>query len=158
MAQILGLLARTETPERDSSLFVLSQLMVWFLAATDGHAKNFSIFLRRGGYGLTPFYDLLSAWPVIGNKPRQLQPQKVRMAMAMRTGTRPHYKWDEIAGWYSRIAPAVIAINIVFAIGLVHVPELFTLGGSGGWALELQGMFLFTLALLVPGTFSINRR
>lgn len=96
MAQILGLLARSETPERDSNLFALSQLMFWFLAATDGHAKNFSIFLRRGGYGLTPFYDVLSAWPVIGNKAHQLQPQKVRMAMAMRTGTRLHYKWDEI--------------------------------------------------------------
>ncbi len=96
MAQILGLLARGETPESDSNLFALSQLMFWFLAATDGHAKNFSIFLRRAGYGLTPFYDLLSAWPVIGNKARQLQPQKVRMAMAMRTGNRSHYKWDEI--------------------------------------------------------------
>lgn len=96
MGQILGLLARGEAPERDSSLFALSQLMFWFLAATDGHAKNFSIFLRREGYGLTPFYDLLSAWPVIGNKARQLQPQKVRMAMAMRTGNRPHYKRDEI--------------------------------------------------------------
>jgi putative oxidoreductase len=66
-----------------------------------------------------------------------------------------------IAGWYSRIAAAVIAVNIVFAIGLVHVPELFTLGDSGGWALELQGMFLFTavaVALLGPGRFSINRR
>jgi putative oxidoreductase len=65
-----------------------------------------------------------------------------------------------IAGWYSRIAAAVIAINIVFAIGLVHMPELFTLGGSGGWALELQGMFLFTavaVALLGPGRFSIDR-
>ncbi|HMN43113.1 MAG TPA: DoxX family protein [Povalibacter sp.] len=66
-----------------------------------------------------------------------------------------------IAGWYSRIAAAVIAINMVFAIALVHVPELFTLNGSGGWALELQGMFLFTavaVALLGPGRFSINRR
>lgn len=96
MSHILKLLARGEAPERDSNLFALSQLMFWLLAATDGHAKNFSIFLRRAGYGLTPFYDLLSAWPVIGSKARQLQPQKVRMAMAMRTGTRPHYKWDEI--------------------------------------------------------------
>jgi serine/threonine-protein kinase HipA len=98
MTQILGILARGETPERDSSLFALSQMMFWLLAATDGHAKNFSIFLRRGGHGLTPFYDLLSAWPVIGKKARQLQPQKVKMAMAMamRTGNRPHYRWSEI--------------------------------------------------------------
>ena len=94
--EILGLLARGDSPERDSTLFALSQLVFWLLAATDGHAKNFSVFLRRAGYGLTPFYDVISAWPVIGNKARQLQPQKVRMAMAMRTGTRPHYQWDEI--------------------------------------------------------------
>ena len=96
MGQILGLLTRSETPERDSNLFALSQLMFWLLAATDGHAKNFSLFLLRKGYRLTPFYDLLSAWPVIGNKARQLQPQKVRMAMAMRTRNRSHYKWHEI--------------------------------------------------------------
>lgn len=96
MSQILELLARSDSPEQDSNLFALAQLMFWLLAATDGHAKNFSIFLRRTGYGLTPFYDLLSAWPVIGNKARQLQPQKVRMAMALRTGNRPHYRWGEI--------------------------------------------------------------
>lgn len=96
MTQILRLLAGAETPERDSSAFALSQLAFWLLAATDGHAKNFSIFHRRNGYGLTPLYDVISAWPVIGNKARQLQPQKVRMAMAMRSGSLPHYKWDEI--------------------------------------------------------------
>jgi serine/threonine-protein kinase HipA len=96
MTQILRLLARSETPERDSSVFTQLQFAFWLLAATDGHAKNFSIFHRRNGYGLTPCYDVISAWPVIGSKARQLQPQKVRMAMAMRTGSRPHYRWDEM--------------------------------------------------------------
>lgn len=96
MTQILRVLARGETPERDSTVFALLQLAFWLLAATDGHAKNFSIFHRRNGYGLTPCYDVISAWPVIGTKAHQLQPQKVRMAMAMRTGSRPHYKWEEI--------------------------------------------------------------
>lgn len=64
-----------------------------------------------------------------------------------------------LLGWYSRIGAALIAINMLFAIGLVHRAELFTLGRSGGWALELQGMFLFTaiaVALIGPGRFSIN--
>ena len=64
-----------------------------------------------------------------------------------------------IAGWYSRIGAAVIAINMLFAIGLVHGAELFTLNQSGGWALELQGMFLFTaiaLAFIGPGQYRIN--
>lgn len=64
-------------------------------------------------------------------------------------------------GWYSRLGAALIAINMLFAIGLVHRGELLALTGSGGWALELQGMFLFTaiaLILLGPGRFSINGR
>lgn len=96
MKPILRILSQGLAAERDTSLFALSQLVFWFLAATDGHAKNFSIFLQRGGYELTPFYDVVSAWPVIGKKARQLQPQKVKIAMAMGTGNQAHYKWDEI--------------------------------------------------------------
>lgn len=64
-----------------------------------------------------------------------------------------------IVGWYSRIGAAVIAINMLFAISLVHRAEFLTLGQSGGWALELQGMFLFTaiaLVLMGPGHYRIN--
>lgn len=64
-----------------------------------------------------------------------------------------------IFGFYSRIGATVIAINMLFAIGLVHGGEISKLNGSGGWALELQGMFLFTaiaLALLGPGKYRIN--
>jgi putative oxidoreductase len=66
-----------------------------------------------------------------------------------------------LVGWYSRIGAAVIAVNMLFAIGLAHRAELFALGQSGGWALELQGMFLFTgiaVALIGPGRFSINQK
>lgn len=66
-----------------------------------------------------------------------------------------------LAGWYSRIGAVVIAINMLFAVVLAHGAQLFTLNGSGGWALELQGMFLLTavaIALLGPGRFSINSR
>jgi putative oxidoreductase len=66
-----------------------------------------------------------------------------------------------IAGWYSRAGAAVIAVNMLFAIGLVHAAEIFAIGRSGGWALELQGMFLvaaIAVALLGPGKFSVNSR
>ena len=66
-----------------------------------------------------------------------------------------------IAGWYSRVGAGVIAINMLFAIGLVHASEIFAIGESGGWALELQGMFLFgaiAVALLGPGKYSVNSR
>ena len=66
-----------------------------------------------------------------------------------------------LLGWYSRIGAAVIAVNMVFAIALVHKSQLAALSETGGWALELQGMFLFTavaIALLGPGRFSINQK
>lgn len=64
-----------------------------------------------------------------------------------------------IAGWFSRIGGGLIAINMVFAVGLAHRASLFELGSTGGWALELQGMFLFTavaIACLGPGRYSLN--
>lgn len=66
-----------------------------------------------------------------------------------------------IFGWYSRIGAALIAINMLFAVGLAHRADLLSLTSNGGWALELQGMYLFTaiaLVLLGPGRYSINGR
>jgi putative oxidoreductase len=64
-----------------------------------------------------------------------------------------------IAGWYARIGAALIAINMVFAFLLAHRTQLTDLSNNGGWALELQGMYLFTaiaLALLGPGRHAVN--
>jgi putative oxidoreductase len=61
-------------------------------------------------------------------------------------------------GVATRAAAAVVAINMVVAVGLVHMGELFSLNNTGGWALELQGMFLFAavaVALLGAGRFSL---
>ena len=66
-----------------------------------------------------------------------------------------------IIGFYARIGAALIAVNMLFAIGLAHTGELASLSQTGGWALELQGMFLFTaiaLMLLGPGRFGVNQR
>ena len=61
------------------------------LRAIDGHAKNFSLFLNAGGrFQLTPLYDVLSAWPVIGRRSGQWPQQKFRMAMAW-LGTKSRY-------------------------------------------------------------------
>ena len=54
--------------QQDALAFQLTQLAFWLMAATDGHAKNFSIFLGPGGvFRLTPLYDVLSMWPIMGN-------------------------------------------------------------------------------------------
>jgi len=67
-----------------------------------------------------------------------------------------------IAGFYARIGALLVAINMLFAFALVHMGDLTQLSPqTGGWALELQGMFLFTaiaLALLGPGRYSVNGR
>ncbi|HEY9098549.1 MAG TPA: DoxX family protein [Thiobacillus sp.] len=66
-----------------------------------------------------------------------------------------------IVGFYARLGAAFIAANMLVAVALAHASQLTSLGGQGGWALELQGMFLFTalaLVLIGPGRISVNRR
>ena len=66
------------------------------LAAIDGHAKNFSVFIEaKGFYRITPRYDVLSAHPVMGHGTGRLSSHKVKMAMAI-DGKNRHYKWSEI--------------------------------------------------------------
>ena len=82
--EILELLARGTNPQNDTRLFVLAQLAGWLLAAPDGHAKNYSIFLNADGYTLTPLYDVLSAWPIIGPGPNEWAEEEVQVAMGVR--------------------------------------------------------------------------
>lgn len=92
----LQLLSASEDPLSDKLRFALAQLAFWLLAATDGHAKNFSIFLGPGGiFRMTPLYDVLSMWPIIGTGPNQLSPRRARLSMALR-GKNTHYGLHEI--------------------------------------------------------------
>lgn len=96
MDRIFDLLDGSLARERDKRDFFKAQLLFWMLCATDGHAKNFSIFLRPGGrYRLAPLYDVLSAYPILGTGPSQLSPFKVKMAMAVR-GKNAHWRMREI--------------------------------------------------------------
>jgi putative oxidoreductase len=66
-----------------------------------------------------------------------------------------------IVGFYARIGGVLVAINMVVAVALAHSSQLLDLSKSGGWALELQGFFLFTaiaVALIGPGKFAVNRQ
>jgi putative oxidoreductase len=66
-----------------------------------------------------------------------------------------------ILGFYARIGAALMVVNMLFAIGLAHMKDVFALTPSGAWALELQGFFLacsLVVALIGPGRYSINRR
>lgn len=96
MRAIMKLLSTSREPDRDRRTFFQAQVLFWMLRATDGHAKNFSIFLHQGGsYSLTPLYDVLSAYPVMGTGANMLSPFKAKMAMAVRS-QNPHWKMHEI--------------------------------------------------------------
>lgn len=64
-----------------------------------------------------------------------------------------------IVGLFTRPAAWIVAINMLMAFWLVHTGDLLALGKQGGWALELQGMFLATavaIGFLGAGRFSLG--
>lgn len=96
LTEIARVLQASESRERDLASLLRAQLLFWMLAATDGHAKNFSLrLLAQGRYQLTPLYDVISAWPIAGSRQDQLHPKKLKLAMALR-GKNKHYRLVEI--------------------------------------------------------------
>ena len=62
-------------------------------------------------------------------------------------------------GVHARIGGLILVVNMLFAIMLVHMGDIFSLTQHGGWALELQGFYLFgglAIALLGSGKFAIK--
>ncbi len=95
MVEILKLLKAGDTPAEDQKTFLKSQILFWLIGATDGHAKNVSIFLGAGGrFHLTPLYDVLTAQPSLDNR----QIERKQMKLAMSVGDSRHYKIEEIRG------------------------------------------------------------
>jgi len=93
MAAILDLLKGSDDPEADRRLLLKAQIVFWLLGATDGHAKNFSIFLRPGGrFRLTPLYDVMSVQPAVDAS----QLRRNRMELALAVGDSRHYVVHEI--------------------------------------------------------------
>ncbi len=93
----LQVLAAGEQADEDRAVFALSQLAFWLLAATDGHAKNYSIQHRRGGsFSMTPLYDVLSAWPIVGDGPNRVAYPRAKLAMAVRGEGNAHYRLRDI--------------------------------------------------------------
>jgi len=93
MPAVLDLLKASDDPDTDRRLFLKAQIMFWLLAATDGHAKNFSIFLQPGGrFRLTPLYDVMSVQPAFDAG----QLRKNQMKSAMAVGNNRHYPVYEI--------------------------------------------------------------
>lgn len=65
-----------------------------------------------------------------------------------------------IAGLQVRVAAAVVAFNMLVAIWLAHLGDVFALGEHGGYRLELQGFYLMTavsLVLLGGGKYGVDK-
>jgi serine/threonine-protein kinase HipA len=93
---IMEVLSGSVNAAADQRHFFMTQMIFWLLAATDGHAKNFSIAHLPGNrYQSTPLYDVLSAHPIIGAGAGRLPAQKVKLAMAVR-GKNVHYLLNQI--------------------------------------------------------------
>lgn len=66
-----------------------------------------------------------------------------------------------VVGLFTRFSALVLAFNMVVATLLVHRGDLASLSEHGGWAVELQALYLFpalALALMGPGRPSIDER
>lgn len=95
LVRILDLLKGSDQPAADRITVLKAHMLFWLIGATDGHAKNFSIFLGPGGsYHLTPLYDVLTAQPSLDRK----QIDRRHMKLSMSVGTNRHYRIDEIRG------------------------------------------------------------
>jgi serine/threonine-protein kinase HipA len=118
MAEILELLKAGDAPYEDQYAFVKVQILFWLMGATDGHAKNFSIFLGPGGrFRMTPIYDVLSAQPSV--EARQIERKQMRLAMCV--GDNRHYRVDEIRGRH--FAQTVKAARLPEAMALEALEE-----------------------------------
>lgn len=64
-----------------------------------------------------------------------------------------------ILGVYSRIGGLLVMINMIFALVLAHGTQLLSLGKTGGWAVELEGVYLLCgLAVLMLGSGKVAIR
>lgn len=93
LVDILHLLKGSDTAALDQATVFKAQVFFWLIGATDGHAKNFSLFLNPGGgFHLTPLYDVLTLEP--SYKARQIEKKQMRLSLSV--GAKRHYKLGEI--------------------------------------------------------------
>lgn len=95
IVDIMHYLLGSANVEQDRYNFMKSQVLFWLLAATDGHAKNFSVFIRpQGSFQLTPFYDILSMYPAFGG--RGIHPRAAKLAMSLKGKNERKYNIEQI--------------------------------------------------------------
>ena len=90
---IMEQLKTSDRNTEDRLTFLRAQIVFWMMAATDGHAKNFSLFLHPGSrFSMAPLYDVMSLQPIFDAK--QLTRRQMKMAMAV--GKKRRYRLFDI--------------------------------------------------------------
>ena len=96
LRDLFAFLQQSDDAQKDRLTLFAVQILLWLLRSTDAHAKNFSLrLLAQSRFCLAPFYDIVSAWPLMGDGPDQWRPQSIRMAMAL-LGKNRHYHAERI--------------------------------------------------------------
>jgi serine/threonine-protein kinase HipA len=92
IVSVMEALNESMNREVDRRNFMKTQIIFFLMAATDGHAKNFSIRWGPAGFDMTPLYDVLSVQPMMDSG--KYQQEKVTMAMCL--GDSRKYKLRDI--------------------------------------------------------------
>lgn len=129
IARIMAFLMGSSEALKDRYDFMKFQVFQWLIGATDGHAKNFSVFIQAGGsYRLTPFYDIISAFPVLGGAGIHISDLKLAMGVNASKGKKtaidkiyprhflatakvlkfPEVQMHEILSDFARMIPAAL--------------------------------------------------
>ncbi len=126
--QILKLLEGSDDAEKDRKAFLKTMIAFWLIGATDGHAKNFSVFLEPGGgFRLTPLYDVISVQPSFAA--RQIRRNQMKLAMAV--GDNRHYTVESITGRHFVQSAMKAGLGRPVALGVID-----DILGTGQQALE----------------------
>lgn len=91
---IMDVLKWSADADGDRRRFMAAQVLLWLLDSTDGHAKNYSVFLEaKDRFRLTPLYDILSAAPLAATG--ELSSRRLKLAMGL-IGKNRHYRTADI--------------------------------------------------------------
>lgn len=82
---MMKILETSNNADQDRKMFFKTVMFNDLIYNTDGHAKNFSLFLTRIGFALTPMYDLLSA--------HFIYPQNQQRSLSLRSSLSVNYKY-----------------------------------------------------------------
>jgi len=114
----MKLLLGSQQAHRDRNLFFKAQILFWLMAAIDGHAKNFSLFIKpHTAIEMTPLYDVLSAYPLMAQG--SLPPERTKMAMSVK-GKNRHYDWPRIEARHFISTAQQVGFSAEFAKAMIR--------------------------------------